>query len=86
MAHRLQGKILKMKEVCFLHLTNYFHKKQSSPSITSWTVIGLGALVMLLGNSMSDADERFRAGVSGFGLAHIILGALDMFRPSIKDR
>ena len=69
-----------------MHLTNYFQKKQSSPAVTSWTVIGLGALVMLLGNSMSDVDERFRAGVSGFGLAHILLGALDMFRPTIKER
>jgi hypothetical protein len=69
-----------------LHLTNYFRKKQPSRPVTSWTVIGLGALVMLLGNSMSDVDERFRAGVSGFGLAHVLLGALDMFRPSIKER
>ncbi|MDO9535493.1 MAG: hypothetical protein Q7J85_09240 [Bacillota bacterium] len=69
-----------------MYLTKYFQKKKSSPAVTSWTVIGLGALVMLLGNSMSDVDERFRAGVSGFGLAHILLGALDMFRPTIKER
>ncbi len=63
---------------------NHF-KKQRSPSMTSWSVVGLGALVTLLGYSLSDHDERLGAGVTGFGLAHILLGALDMFRPTIKE-
>jgi hypothetical protein len=63
---------------------NHF-KKQRSPSMTSWSVIGLGALVALLGRSLCDHDERLGAGVTGFGLAHILLGALDMLRPTIKE-
>lgn len=53
--------------------------------MTSWSVIGLGALVALLGRSLCDHDERLGAGVTGFGLAHILLGALDMLRPTIKE-
>jgi len=53
--------------------------------MTSWSVIGLGALVTLLGYTLSEHDERIGAGVTGFGLAHILLGALDMFRPTIKE-
>lgn len=46
-----------------------------SLSNSSW----IGALVgyYLIGGT-------FGAGVSGFGLAHILLGILDMFRPSVK--
>ena len=60
-------------------------RKQKSPALTSWSVVGLGALVALLGYTLSEHDERLGAGVTGFGLAHILLGALDMLRPTIKE-
>ena len=61
-----------------------FQKKRSS-SISSWSVIGLGALVALLGFSMRHKNERLQAGITGFGLAHILLGSLDMLRNAVKE-
>ncbi|NMB41086.1 MAG: hypothetical protein GX996_04025 [Firmicutes bacterium] len=61
-------------------------RKQKSPTLTSWSVVGLGALVALLGYTLSDYDKKLGAGVTGFGLAHILLGALDMLRPAVKGR
>jgi hypothetical protein len=52
-------------------------------STTSWTVAGLGALVSGLGALSS--KKRWGAGVLGFGLAHVALGLLDMFRPTIRN-
>jgi len=60
-------------------------KENKSPALTSWSLIGLGALVTILGYSLSDRDERLGAGITGFGLAHIVLGALDMLRPVVKE-
>lgn len=55
---------------------------RTSAKTTSWTVTGLGALVTLLG------QKRFRgmigAGITGFGLAHVLLGLLDMTRPAVR--
>jgi hypothetical protein len=55
---------------------------RTSAKTTSWTITSLGALVTLLG------QKRFRgligAGLTGFGLAHLILGLLDMARPTIR--
>jgi hypothetical protein len=61
-----------------------FHKKRSS-GIGSWFVIGLGTLVTLLGFSMRNKNEKLHAGITGFGLAHILLGALDMLRNAAKE-
>ncbi len=52
---------------------------------TGWVLIGLGALVTLLGYTVLDSHERLRAGMKGFGLGHILLGALDMLRPSLRQ-
>ena len=68
-----------------MFLMDRFMNRRKSPAMTSWSVIGLGALVTLLGYTLSEHDERFGAGVTGFGLAHILLGALDMLRPTIKE-
>lgn len=48
---------------------------------TSWAVLGLGAGVTLLGRMMGGS---LGAGITGFGLAHVALGVLDQFRPSIR--
>lgn len=50
---------------------------------TSLTVAGLGAAVSTIGATM--LESRFGAGVLGFGLAHVVLGMLDYFRPSVRS-
>jgi hypothetical protein len=54
------------------------------PKTTSWIVVGLGAVVSLIGQ-MSRPGE-LGAGILGFGLAHIVLGILDMLRPTVRQR
>ena len=54
------------------------------PKTTSWVVVGLGAVVSLIGQ-MSRPGE-LGAGILGFGLAHIVLGLLDMLRPTVRQR
>ncbi|NLW06394.1 MAG: hypothetical protein GX039_00190 [Clostridia bacterium] len=49
---------------------------------TSWVVAGLGIVATAIGSRL--VKGRFGAGVTGFGMAHLLLGALDMFRPSIN--
>jgi hypothetical protein len=48
---------------------------------TSWVVTGVGAAVTgagaLVGGSIG-------AGIAGFGLAHVVLGVLDNFRPTVR--
>lgn len=46
---------------------------------TSWVVTGLGAVVSGLGAAMR--QSRLGTGILGFGLAHMVLGILDMVRP-----
>jgi len=48
---------------------------------TSYIVAGLGVIVTLIGWYVGDL---WGAGIMGFGLAHILLGILDMFRPAVK--
>ncbi|KAF1086268.1 hypothetical protein SPSYN_01012 [Sporotomaculum syntrophicum] len=48
---------------------------------TCWVVVGLGVIVSLIGWYVGG---YWGAGILGFGLAHILLGALNMFRPAIK--
>ena len=50
---------------------------------TSWAVAGLGAAVSAIG--AKGLKGRLGAGVLGFGLAHVVLGVLDSFRPSVKS-
>lgn len=51
---------------------------------TSWIVTGLGIIVSLLGWYMTPSTWGY--GVFGFGLAHIVLGILDMFRQPARNR
>ncbi|NLY10322.1 MAG: hypothetical protein GX020_01310 [Firmicutes bacterium] len=50
---------------------------------TSKIVIGAGVIVSALGYFMLPGE--FAAGVLGFGLAHIVLGLLDLARPSVRE-
>ncbi len=54
------------------------------PKTTSWIVVGLGAVVSAIGWYLRPGE--FGAGVLGFGIAHIALGALDMLRPTVRQR
>jgi hypothetical protein len=47
---------------------------------TSWRVTGVGvtAVGMMVGGTIG-------AGVTGFGLTHVVLGVLDMFRPTVRQ-
>lgn len=49
---------------------------------TSWAVTGTGAAVSGLGALL--LKSKWGAGVLGFGLAHVVLGVLDMFRPVVR--
>ena len=50
----------------------------------SWIVTILGILVALLGWYMTPSTWGY--GLVGFGLAHIVLGILDMFRTPANER
>lgn len=50
-------------------------------NMTGWVVSGLGFVVLGLGKMIGG---RLGAGIYGFGLAHVILGFLDRFRPSLR--
>lgn len=49
----------------------------------SWIVVGLGMIVSLLGYYL--IPHTWGYGILGFGLAHILLGVLDMFRQPVKS-
>ncbi|WP_366924481.1 hypothetical protein MFMK1_001459 [Metallumcola ferriviriculae] len=51
---------------------------------TSWVVTGLGAAVTTVG--VTAFSGPIAAGIAGFGAAHVVLGVLDMYRPTIKNR
>jgi hypothetical protein len=50
----------------------------------SWIVTGLGVVVSLLGWYLT--PDAWGYGIFGFGLAHIVLGILDMFRDPTSSR
>lgn len=50
----------------------------------SWIVTGLGVIVSLLGWFLT--PDEWGWGILGFGLAHIVLGLLDMFREPVNQR
>ena len=52
---------------------------ESTP--TGWAVAGTGAVVTGIGRVVGG---KVGAWISGFGLAHIVLGLLDMRRPTIR--
>lgn len=49
---------------------------------TSWIVTGVGAVVTGIGYV---TGGMIGAGIMGFGLAHVVLGVLDMLRPSVRN-
>jgi len=49
---------------------------------TSWVVTGVGTAVTGIGALVGG---RLGAGIAGFGLAHVVLGVLDNFRPTLRD-
>ena len=57
---------------------------ETKATSTSWTVMIIGAVVTLLGWFLRPGE--FGAGVMGFGLAHIVLGILDMSRPTVRTQ
>ncbi len=50
---------------------------------TSKAVMSIGAFVTGIGRLVGG---RIGDGITGFGLAHIVLGAIDMLRPSTRFR
>ena len=50
---------------------------------TSWVVTGLGAAVAAVGATALSGPVG--AGLIGFGTAHVVLGVLDLFRPSVRN-
>ncbi len=59
-----------------------FTKKETTTT-TSKMVIGVGALATGIGRLVGG---RVGDGITGFGLAHIVLGTLDMVRPTVRMR
>jgi hypothetical protein len=49
----------------------------------NWIIFGLGVIVSLLGYYLIPSDWGY--GILGFGLAHILLGILSMFRRPVHD-
>lgn len=49
----------------------------------SWIVAGLGVVVSLIGYYLTPGAWGY--GILGFGIAHIVLGILDMFRNRSKQ-
>ena len=48
---------------------------------TGWIVTGVGAAVTGIG---AWVGGNLGAGVAGFGIAHVVLGVLDNFRPTTR--
>jgi len=58
------------------------HKSKHRATTTSMVVAGVGAAVTGAGRLVGGP---LGAGITGFGLAHVVLGMLDMARPSVRD-
>lgn len=56
---------------------------EKSSTTTSKSVLGLGILVTVLGRVIGGGIGK---SITGFGLAHVALGALDMLRPTVKGK
>ena len=61
-----------------------YAKVRCIPMTVSWIVTGLGVIVSLLGYYLT--PNAWGYGILGFGLAHIVLGILDMFRNPARSR
>jgi hypothetical protein len=55
---------------------------RAKSTTTSWAVTGVGAVVTGVGKLIGG---RLGAVISGFGLAHVALGLLDMARPTVRE-
>ena len=53
----------------------------SKGNTTSWGIAGLGLVVTGVGKMVGGTVG---AGLMGFGLAHVVLGLADMFRPMAR--
>ncbi len=60
------------------------YKSEVERMTTSWVVTGLGIIVSLLGWYLTPSAWGY--GILGFGLAHVVLGLLDMFREPVRAR
>lgn len=58
------------------------HRSKHRATTTSLTVAGVGAAVTGVGRLIGGP---LGAGITGFGLAHVALGLLDMARPSVRN-
>lgn len=56
---------------------------RAKATTTSLAVAGLGAAVSTLG-ATAFRRSRIGVGVLGFGLAHVVLGLLDLVRPTVR--
>lgn len=65
-------------------ITPIQYKVRCRAMATSWIVTGAGIVVSLLGYYLMPSVWGY--GVLGFGLAHILLGVLDMFRAPARVR
>lgn len=52
--------------------------------IASWIVAGLGVIVSLVGYYLTPGAWGY--GILGYGLAHIVLGVVNMFRAPVRSR
>jgi hypothetical protein len=50
--------------------------------ITSWVVTALGIIISIMGWYLT--PNAWGYGIFGFGVAHIVLGMLDMFREPVR--
>lgn len=63
-------------------MENVLDKMFKKGMTTSWGVTGLGVVVTGVGKMVGGT---LGAGIMGFGLAHVALGILDMFRPTVRE-
>lgn len=76
LSSKCQGSLARIPEILTQEVN---HLRATS---TGLVVAGVGTVVSGLG--AAKLKEKWGAGVLGFGLAHILLGLLDLARPSVR--
>lgn len=66
-----------------LHAVISLPERGDTVVTVNWIVFGLGMIVSLLGYYLIPSDWGY--GILGFGLAHILLGILSMFRRPVQE-
>lgn len=66
-----------------MHAVISLHGRGVAFVTVNWIIFGLGVIVSLLGYYLIPSDWGY--GILGFGLAHILLGILSMFRRPVHD-